>query len=281
MKSFFTLFFLIFFTSIFSQTRYKLHFISFYDNEDITISEDTEIDINKTRELLLNISKLMKKNCDTEIEVIDYNKSNVFSVFKIDSILSNLKVGNNDIIYFLYSGHGFHTLKQSQKNRYPFMYFTKKENKKYNLLKVHEALLKFNARLLLTIGDLCNTINKNSTQIDEDLYLSLNIEFSNYIKLFNKARGDLIVTSSDIDEPSFPMGAKNGSFFNTHYINALIDVLQYKDKNKDTEMKDVCNEVTWECVMKKANYMTVKSTKESLGENKIQHPVFNLNIIYE
>lgn len=133
---------------------YKIHLITFYDNVDNGIKEGCKVDKD-------NFEKTIEKVSDKlNVPLIVYNKENTFSFEKMLKIYPQMKVETNDVVVFMYSGHGFHSSNQDKKNKYPFLYFTQNDEQKYNLLKIHEGLLKKNARLTITFGDLCNIVQE-------------------------------------------------------------------------------------------------------------------------
>ena len=88
---------------------------------------------------------------------------------------------------------------------------------------IHEKLKNKNARLTLTIGDLCNSIPRlrNRTAGQTEIPFKSGFLFDNQKlkKLFIETQGDLISTSSKKGQWSYTMG--NDS--NGHFTNAFID----------------------------------------------------------
>jgi hypothetical protein len=189
----------------------------------------------------------------------------------MEEIYTQMKPSSNDVIVFMYSGHGYHSPSQSESNKFPFMVFTEKNQQNKNLLRVHESLLAKNARLTMTVGDLCNSMAGAGPSDD---YLTWGLEddpLKNYVKLFAKAKGNFIMSSSDTNEPSY---VRNAVGEGSHLIYAFIKTLNYvlKDHPEKTEYAD------WKILLEETKREVVEQTTKYAP--KPQHPVYNVNISY-
>lgn len=254
----------------YAQENYTIHLIDFYDNVT-TIQDGCKVDRDRFRNQIMQVCK--KLNISLKI----YNENNVFSFDKMNQVYPTLNVGSNDVLIFMYSGHGFHSTQQSKENPFPFMMFSQKDRQKYNILKVHESLMAKKARLTITFGDLCNSIMEGPSD-DEITFNIPTQKLNNYRYLFSKAKGDFIATSSDVGQISYVRSnSEEGSYFAMNFHNVLAHILENPDKYPATEYN-------WEFVLSKTKELVIEQTEYAyrqgyLREN-IQVPIYRINMSY-
>lgn len=92
----------------------RLHFISITNTMDKDIGPTCVLDKKNTLKIFSSIAETLKIPMDsTQITGMDFNKKNLFKA--IDTITA----GDNDIIVFYYSGHGYS--KKNNPNLFPFL----------------------------------------------------------------------------------------------------------------------------------------------------------------
>ncbi len=191
----------------------KIHLIFAADVEDPSIG-------NSTREDMNDITNLFKKAAKELGVTFKHHKlyGDHFDKNSINSTIDNLSIGTNDVIIFYYSGHGYNNT--NTYNKFPNMSL---DGADLSLESIHSKLKYKKARLLLTIGDLCNSIPRmrNRTTGQTEIPFKSGFLFDNrkLKRLFIETKGDLISTSSQKGQWSFTMG--NGD--NGHFTNAFID----------------------------------------------------------
>lgn len=266
-------------TALYGQQKPTLHFLNFADNVKYRVQTDISDycvqDLRIVRELLGEVAK----RCEFNIK--DYNKSNEFSSKALKNALYNLAktpIGKNDIVFFFYSGHGGRSIDTDENiNPYPVMLFNleQEEKYKYSLLVVHNLLKKAEARLLITMGDLCNSYTKMLSSENHLLPLGAGQKSSlneKLIKLFKKAKGNFIITSSKPGQTSACVPGNNGEALGSVFTTSFQYVFVNYIHNAPIE------EITWSNILKQAKETCNENSKAYI--NKSQIPVYNIDISY-
>lgn len=128
---------------------------------DPTIGKGCKADIDSVRHIFEKLSVEMKFNfIELIIQGEDYGKENILSAINI------LTPGNNDIVVFYYSGHGFSYEKDAAK-KYPQVDLRSHPfSDKIDVINAHtenladlfELIKHRGARLNIVIGDCCNSL---------------------------------------------------------------------------------------------------------------------------
>lgn len=147
---------------------------------------------------------------------------NTFDKESILSKINSLSVSSRDIIMFYYSGHGYN--ETSTYNKFPNMSL---DGVDMGLNSMHSVLKRKNARLTITIGDLCNSIprTREGTKSESELPFKSGFLFDTdkLNRLLIQSSGDIISTSSKKGEWSFCITNSNGSQGNGQFTNAFIN----------------------------------------------------------
>jgi hypothetical protein len=162
------------------------------------------------------------------------------SISDIKAKIGSLSVGKDDAIFYYYSGHGYRY--QNQTSKYPYLALkdaslreaevakdeyspkdsrvnTKNKNVQIpvraNALSLEEisSLIRAkNARVVMTIGDLCNS---TIPALEPTPIAASILVFNNYERLFKKSKGYFVVCSSKPGQPSLGSGTIGGLFTNS------------------------------------------------------------------
>ena len=164
------------------------------------------------------------------------------------------------MILFYYSGHGYND--PASTSRFPTMAL---DGRDYALEDVYNLLRRKQARLTLTIGDLCNSIPRTraGTAVREALPFksSYFFDYDKLYRLFIDSEGDLISTSSRKGEWSYcttnPDGTLGNGYFTDSFIKSLIK-----------ETSKVSNETgNWITLFNRAYQNAKQSTANNTNQN--------------
>lgn len=222
--------FLLFFT-VFVVDAQTLHmFIVTQQDDNIGAPVDKETMKALADEIRTNVPSL-----DIKIKTIngaDASESRIFS--EID----RAGAGNNDIIWYYYSGHGltYDGWPMSDQGEVP-------------LTTVHKKLKTTNARLTLAMYDCCNVDDPIA-----DPPSDLRAKSAYYKLLFLTAKGNIISASCSTSELSFGHPAAGGV-----YTNAFIDAIR--------------TEASWKDIMIATKRMTKTNAQK---EGRSQIPIYDI-----
>lgn len=165
--------------------------------------------------------------------IVDGNNFNKASV---QSTLASVSPGKNDIVIFVYRGHGFRW--SNQTDAYPMMdlrssgYTAIGQNTSLGLSDVYNTLSAKGARLNIVLADCCN----NNVGINQTTATSfLNSQSDNkpdvakLKKLFVNAHGNMITAAAHSGEYSW--SNPFGGFFTLSFIQAMKDEISYMNNN--------------------------------------------------
>lgn len=234
----------------------KVHLIIAADTNDSNIGRSTSLDMEAIENLFK--SSLNKVNIKYTIQKIYGNnlkKSNIISS------IENLNISPNDVIIFYYSGHGYNDV--STYNRFPNM--SMPFGSDLGLEETYRYLKSKNARLTLTIGDLCNAIPRTRAGIKDEERLPLKSGFlfdSEKLKrLFIEAKGSLISTSSARGEFSYCSVTYQGVQDKGHFTKAFINAFTKEVSKVNYQKGD------WEVLFTRAYREARESTSHKTNQN--------------
>ncbi|MCQ2975029.1 MAG: caspase family protein [Bacteroidales bacterium] len=130
-----------------------LHFLVVAATKDESIGESVQTDLNLVKKQFSSIANTLGIKYDEKV-VSDnnFNKTNVLNA------VNNLSAGSNDIIVFVYSGHGFRF--DDDTDEYPEMHLTYGDvsgNTYLGVSEVFNKLTQKGARLTICFTDCCNS----------------------------------------------------------------------------------------------------------------------------
>ncbi len=143
----------------------------------------------------------------------------------IEQALNDLKPSANDIVFFVYSGHGGR-YEQKDDDPFPAIYRRTKDQKSWRFFyfsKIYTEICAKKARLNFVLTDCCNTKpSSRSIQATSSLYSRANNNYSlaRLGQLFLKERGSMIATASSPGEVAWS-SIRNGGFFLTSFLTTL------------------------------------------------------------
>lgn len=178
-----------------------------------------------------------------------------FSKTSVTTTLQNLQPGSNDIVVFVYTGHGFRF--KADTDAFPRFSLTRNRQSVYDnnlsAAEVYHLLKKKGARLNITIADSCNNeIDSSKSNHDEGVVLKpsdAGISRRAVATLFLNTSGNLIVAAASKGEYALS-NSRIGGFF----IHSFLDAFMYETS--------ITNGVSprWDTILSKAkNYAYSKT----------------------
>ena len=179
--------------------KVTLHLVLVLDIKDEKIGSYTQ----KNYEM---VSSQMKEIAETlGIRLKEYKVAGPnYFCDTLDRVLDDLKPDPNDVVFFLYDGHGIpRNETEVQKEPFPSMAImssSKKYAKIFNMHKIYERICATKARLNIVLSEACNVTGKELEQNWQargfHSRATNNYSVSHLGKLFLQARGNMIGTSS-------------------------------------------------------------------------------------
>lgn len=170
-----------------------------------------------------------------------FNKTNV-----LNTLNNDLNPGSNDIVVFIYRGHGFRWTDQSAETEFwPMMdmrasaYTPFGAATSLGLAEVYQIVKGKGARLNIILGDCCNS-DVGMAKITDNNYLSAqsnnNLNVAKLKQLFINTKGDLLSCAASPGEYSWVNAS--GGFYTTSFIQALRDEISFL-REDDADWKDL------------------------------------------
>jgi hypothetical protein len=157
---------------------------------------------------------------------------NNFNKTTVQSTLRSIDPGINDIVIFVYRGHGFRW--DNQTDAYPMMdlrtssYMNIEKATSLGLSEVYTALKNKGARLNILLADCCNNnvgINQNTTASFLNSQTDNKPDINKLKKLFVSAKGTLVAAAAHAGEYSW--SNPFGGFFTLSFIQAMKEKISY------------------------------------------------------
>jgi hypothetical protein len=186
------------------------------DTQDDSIGDSTAADLYKMQSLVSKIAK----NTDLKPRQVILKDQNAVPAKMLNS-LKSLKVNQDDVVIFYFSGHGYRTPSKGD-SLWPNLYFSlRDEGVEYE--KVVSLLQKKNPRLLITMADVCNNVISESQAplLVRSFFKRVNEDkvTQNYRRLFLETNGLIRVTGAKKGE--FAWATPVGGTFTLAFIKSL------------------------------------------------------------
>jgi Caspase domain len=156
-----------------------------------------------------------------------------FTKANVSTMLNGFKPGSNDVVVFIYRGHGFRWSNQTED--YPRLdlryspYTRVSDATSINLEEIYNSVIPKGARLNLFFADCCNSdigISQVTAASFMNLQANNDYDVTKLKKLFLQSRGNLISTAASPGEVSWANNA-NGGFYTVSFLQSLRDEISY------------------------------------------------------
>ncbi len=198
-----------------------IHLIVTANTEVSDIGQACMVDLNRIKSEFSGVAKALRMSLQTHVIAGEnYSKETV------SKTVETVMPGKDDVVVFVYSGHGFRF--KDQKDYYPCLDLSSsaydKATENYVMLSdVFKAISEKGARLNIVLSDCCNS------EVDQTLPLlktnslfsraNTNFDLEKLKVLFQKSGGNVIATAASPGEVSWC--GSNGGFFMLSLIESL------------------------------------------------------------
>jgi hypothetical protein len=201
-----------------------------------------------------------------------------FTKGNLNNTLSSLPVEANDIVIFMYTGHGYRwsdqTVKWPQLDLRFSNYDRPSPDNTFNLEEIGKIIAKKGGRLNIILSDCCNS-PINIRQMTNSTFMgsrsNVNPETAKLKRLFLTAKGTLIAAATSPGEYAWS-NSVNGGFFTSSFLQALREEISYM-KDAQADWKQLIDNT-----IEHARYKTTASVCN--GCTKTQNGFYSINITY-
>ncbi len=250
-----------------------MHFIVVANTEIGDIGVSCDVDKRNLISEFEGVSEALKiKFKPYVVDGKDFTRENVLTT------INNVHVGANDVVMFVYTGHGYRWSDQTEK--YPRMdlrynsYQKISNETSLNLSEVYSMINAKGARLTITFGDCCNAdvgVNARTSTSFLSNRSNPNYKQEKLEKLFLKSKGNLIATAASPGQVSWS-NSVNGGFFISSFIQAFHEEISYLG----TDVAD------WDGLIKNTVDQAVsKTTAPACGVCSVQNGVTTVKVSYK
>ncbi|HYG51319.1 MAG TPA: hypothetical protein VD905_10475, partial [Flavobacteriales bacterium] len=206
-----------------------MHFVCVANTEIGDIGASCEADKRNLISEFEGVSEALKIKFKPYIlDGKDFTRENVLRT------INSVHAGKNDIILFVYTGHGFRW--SDQTDQYPQMdlrynsYQRVSKETCMGLSEVYDQMRQKGARLTVTFGDCCNSdigVNARTVNAFPSQRSNPNFKDQKLQKLFLESKGNLIATAASPGEVSWSNSL--GGFFINSFLQAFHEEISYLD----------------------------------------------------
>ncbi len=248
---------------------YRLHLVLVANTLDPSIGTGCTIDETNLKNEFRQIADAL--GFSFQEYIID---GSAFSKERVLATLNSLTPGSNDIVMFIYRGHGFRW--KDQTDDWPRMdlrtssYAEITNNSSMNLSEVYSVLKSKGARLNIILGDCCNSeVDVSSVTANNFLTFQVdnNSDITKLRNLFLKSNG--IILSSAAQKGEVSWSTAQGGLYSISFLQALREEISYLSN-------DACN---WDNILTKTITLArSKSTPNFCSNCTLQHGIKYISV---
>jgi hypothetical protein len=200
---------------------FKIHLIAVANTAISDIGQSVAVDMNNILAEVTGITEVLGVPMDkTLITDKQFTKKNV------ENFIYGFNPAPNDVVIFLYSGHGYRFSNQTEK--FPQLdmryseYMEIDDEHTMNLKQVYDELVKKGARLNIVLGDCCNSdvgFSKSMGSTFMNSRSSVDPDVNKLRALFLNSSGGIVAAGASKGQYSWCTA--NGGFFTCSFIGAL------------------------------------------------------------
>lgn len=232
-----------------------LHLVLVAATEDESIGESVKTDVNLVRKNFSGIAK--KLNIEYKETVV---MGNNFSKSNVENAVNRLKPGSNDIVVFVYSGHGFRY--DDDTDAYPRMFLSYDNlsaKTELSTTDVYNKIVAKNARLTIFLTDCCNSkAGVTRAEVESVAFgtrgSNNNVDVNKLYDLFIDESGTIRATAAKAGQ--YALCDASGGFMLTSILNNI--------KSQTSALAN--GNPSWQTIIENASKVVAKKTSNQIDE---------------
>ncbi|MEP0262913.1 caspase family protein [Dokdonia sp.] len=247
-----------------------LHMIIFADTEDDNIGESCDVDYGNME----GLAEFISDNSDMDLKTY-YVKAAANKKREMETVLDNLHVGTNDVVFFYYSGHGYRTT--DSQSPYPRMYVLDdafhQNDQGVSVEDVRTKIAAASPRLSIIMVDACNSMLDlkepiSGTSGEGNISAQLR-------RLFIDAEGEIVLCGSEAGDGINDSGNYTGYSWSNPIDGGYFTLNFRKAFEKSLLSNTPAN---WNTLLANTKQMTIDYSvvrlQDQLPGNKVQIPIY-------
>ncbi len=242
----------------YSNSDVTMHFLMIAASKDKSIGKSVETDLNLAKKEFSEIANKLKIGFKEQV-VSGYN----YTRANVDKAISSLNPKPQDIVVFIYSGHGFRY--DDDTDAYPRIYISAggedvlTKNIEMSTTDIFNKITSKNGRLTIFISDCCNTeAGVKKAEVKSVAFgvraSQSNTDISKLQKLFMEQSGSVRATAAKAGQPA--LCDASGGFLLTSFISNIKS--QVSAISKDAP--------SWNTILENATRAVEKKTSNQIDE---------------
>ncbi len=262
-------------TNLTGQNSGALHLLISIDDRNEDMREGCRKDAEKASSFFQEVAQ--NAGMPFQLHTLAFDQDQIFNFFQ------NFTCGSNDVLVFLYSGHGFRN--EDDQVIWPLLYYCVNngqsgpagdlKNCGVPLDWIHKLLISKQPRLSIAVGNSCNNIpdNEEANKLAEDLKKkdpdpsdSGNLR---NMELLTNFSGHIVISGASPGQYSYT-NDEDGSYFVNEWVDVLSEGLFYAENPTSwaSMLKKTRDEVQKKKPDQRPQFLIVQDNKKMFSEGK-------------
>ncbi len=230
--------FILFLLSLITQAQTPVfHSLLFLDTDDVSLENSIRI----TEARITGFVEKISKHAEMKSKVTLVKGQNL-SVEMLDSTLNQIEVGDKDIVFFYFAGHGWN----NSESEFPMLRMGGEgitEENSRGLQNIYSRLLEKKARMTLVFAEACNgskSFKQKITPGGEADHIIYNMSSNKVRQLFRQTKANIIMSSSQRGQLSY--SDNFGGFFTNTFCKTF-EKMTAREFLEDASWNDILSEI--------------------------------------